>query len=77
VPLLKGLSEKQRAELAAALKQLAVPKGSAVVTQVGGLCLVSERGGVSSNAESTFLHEGTISSRIKHTKQSNPPTNPS
>jgi hypothetical protein len=33
VPLLKGLPDKQRAELAAALRQLGVPKGSAVVTQ--------------------------------------------
>jgi hypothetical protein len=35
VPLLRGLPDKKRAELAAALSQLAVPKGSAAVTQVG------------------------------------------
>ena len=33
VPLLRGLPDKSRAELAAALKQLAVPRGAAVVTQ--------------------------------------------
>ena len=33
VPLLQGLPDKARAELAAALSQLTVPRGAAVVTQ--------------------------------------------
>jgi hypothetical protein len=35
VPLLRGLPDKARAELAAALSQLTVPRGAAVVTQAG------------------------------------------